>query len=195
MLDLLPDRNADSVARWLKSWPGIKIVARDRAGLYADGARCGAPDAVQVADRWHLLNSLGDALRHAVGRHRRNLAAAVQIMAAAKTPITGVSAPAPGLAQLRADRRAARRERWDEICRLRAQGCPTSGIGKLLGVDRRTVQRWLAAGGEPDHSRPLDPRTFSRPSRHGLKRAGPQAAGSVSSFGGSFSSRVIPEAG
>ncbi|WGR90869.1 ISL3 family transposase (plasmid) [Bradyrhizobium sp. ISRA443] len=157
VLDLLPDRNADSVARWLKSWPGIKIVARDRAGLYADGARCGAPNAVQVADRWHLLNSLGDALRHAVGRHRHNLAAAVQIMAAAKTPITGVSAPAPGLAQLRADRRAARRERWDEICRLRAQGCPTSGIGKLLGVDRRTVQRWLAAGGEPEHSRPHRP--------------------------------------
>ncbi|MHC2338132.1 DNA-binding NarL/FixJ family response regulator [Bradyrhizobium sp. USDA 4454] len=155
VLDLLPDRNAGSVARWLKRWPGIKIVARDRAGLYADGARCGAPNAVQVADRWHLLNSLGDALRHAIGRHRHNLAAAVQIMAAGKTPITGVSASAPGLAQLRADRRAARRERWDEICRLRAQGCATSGIGKLLGVDRRTVQRWLAAGGEPEHAHPL----------------------------------------
>ncbi|WP_375781069.1 transposase [Bradyrhizobium sp. ma5] len=77
VLDLLPDRNAHSVARWLKRWPGIKVVARDRAGLYADGARCRAPDAVQVADRWHLLNSLGETLRHAVGRHRHNVAAAV----------------------------------------------------------------------------------------------------------------------
>ncbi|WP_420969585.1 ISL3 family transposase [Bradyrhizobium sp. B120] len=48
VLDLLPDRNADSVARWLKRWPGIKVVARDRAGLYADVARCGAPNPVQV---------------------------------------------------------------------------------------------------------------------------------------------------
>ncbi len=146
MLDLLPDRNADSVARWLKRWPGIKIVARDRAGLYADGVRCCAPDAVQVADRWHLLNSLGEALRHAVGRHRHNVAAAVQIMASVKIAKFGSSAPPPSLAQLRADRKAARRERWDEICRLREQGCPTSGIAELLGVDRRTVQRWLAAG-------------------------------------------------
>ncbi|WP_346283215.1 ISL3 family transposase [Bradyrhizobium sp. BRP22] len=109
-LDLLPDRKADSVARWLKRWPGIKVVARDRAGLYADGARCGAPDAVQVADRWHL-NSLGEALRHAVGRYRHNVAAAVQIMASAQRATTASSTPPPGLAQLRADRKAARRER------------------------------------------------------------------------------------
>ncbi|MGY8681747.1 ISL3 family transposase [Bradyrhizobium sp. UFLA05-153] len=154
VLDLLPDRNADSVASWLKRWPGIKVVARDRAGLYADGTRCGAPDAVQVADRWHLLNSLGEALRHAVGRHRHNVAAAVQILASAKRAKTGSSARPPGLVRLRADRKAARCERWDEICRLRDQGYPTSRIAQLLGVDRRTVQRWLAAGGEPEHSRP-----------------------------------------
>lgn len=75
VLELLPDRNADSVASCLKRWPGIKVVARDRAGLYADDARCGGPDAVQVADRWHLFNSLGEALRH-TGRHRHNVAAA-----------------------------------------------------------------------------------------------------------------------
>lgn len=154
VLDLLPDRNADSVASWLKRWPGIKIVARDRAGPYADGTRCGAPDAVQVADRWHLLNGLGEALRHAVGRHRHNVAAAVQIMASAQRAKTGSSTPSPGLAQLRADRKAARRERWDKICRLREQGCP---IAQLLGVDRCTVQRWLAADGEPEHSRPHTP--------------------------------------
>ncbi|WP_271557514.1 MULTISPECIES: transposase [unclassified Bradyrhizobium] len=119
VLDLLPDRNAGSVASWLKRWPEIKVVARDRAGLYTDGARCGAPDAVQVADRWHLLNSLGEALRHAVGRHRHSIAAAVQIMASVQRPKTGSSTLPPGLAQLRADRKAARRERWDEICRLR----------------------------------------------------------------------------
>ncbi|MCA6105575.1 ISL3 family transposase, partial [Bradyrhizobium australafricanum] len=157
VLDLLPDRNADSVTHWLKRWPGIKVVARDRAGLYADGARRGAPDAVQVADRWHLLNSMGEAMRHAVGRHRYNVAAAVQIMASTqREPIDRAPSP-PGLAQLRADRKAARRERWDETCRLREQGYPTSRIAQLLGVAQRTVQRWLSAGGEPEHSRPRRP--------------------------------------
>jgi len=157
VLDLLPDRNADSVARQLARWPGIKVVARDRAGLYADGARRGAPDAVQVADRWHLLNSLGEALRHAVGRHRRAVAAAAQIMVSVQKTKTDNSASPPGLAQLRADRKVARCERWNEICRLREQGFPTSRIAQQLGMSMRTVQRWLAAGGEPEHSRPRRP--------------------------------------
>ncbi len=100
---------------------------------------------------------MGEALRHAVGRHRHNVAATVQILASAKRAKTGSSARPPSLVQLRADRKAARCERWDEICRLRDQGYPTSKIAQLLGVDRRTVQRWLAAGGEPEHSRPHRP--------------------------------------
>jgi len=80
VLDLLPDRSADSVARQFKRCRGSRSSPAIVRDFFADGAWRGEPDAVQVADRWHLLNSLGEALRHVVGRHRHAVAAAAQIM-------------------------------------------------------------------------------------------------------------------
>src|SRR5690606_38508677 len=59
-VELLPEARAESAARWLAGHPGIEVVSRDRAGMFADAAALGAPQAVQVADRWHLLRNLGD---------------------------------------------------------------------------------------------------------------------------------------
>src|SRR5207237_10218217 len=66
---LLPDRTAEPVAQWLREHPGVEVIARDRSGAYAEGARHGAPGATQVAGRFHLLQYLDEALPQAFTRH------------------------------------------------------------------------------------------------------------------------------
>ena len=67
-IDLLPDREAGTLSGWLKVHPGIEVVSRDRSRAYANGITVGAPNATQVADRWHLLNNLREALEQCLKR-------------------------------------------------------------------------------------------------------------------------------
>jgi len=78
VIDLLPDRESETVVRWLRQHPGIEIVSRDRGGIYAEATRKAAPGAVQVADRWHLLRNLSEALKNALDPHHRLLAQAAR---------------------------------------------------------------------------------------------------------------------
>jgi len=69
-VDVLPDRNADTVAAWLKAHPQVRIVARDRSKDFARAITRGVPEAVQVLDRWHVLKNLREALERQLGsRH------------------------------------------------------------------------------------------------------------------------------
>lgn len=72
-IEMLPGRSAEALCQWLKENPQVEVVSRDRAEDYARGAAEGAPQAVQVADRWHLLKNLQDALRRVVDRHHQQI--------------------------------------------------------------------------------------------------------------------------
>ena len=77
-IDLLPDRTAETLRQWLAEHPGVEIISRDRAGAYADGATQGAPDAIQVADRFHLLQNVREALQRMLDRNQEGRRAAVE---------------------------------------------------------------------------------------------------------------------
>jgi transposase len=70
VVDLLPERSAESFAAWLAQHPEIEFISRDRQGLYADGAGSGAPQAQQIADRFHLALDLRTAVEQELARHR-----------------------------------------------------------------------------------------------------------------------------
>jgi len=151
-IDVLPDREAQTVRAWLSDHPGIQVVARDRAGAYADGVRSGAPKAVQVTDRWHLLRNIGDALARVLDRHHGDLRAAAATAAKGvqdTQPAPDVSPPAPAAEPHAPDRHAARRDRFNEAMALNGQGWSARRIARAVGVNRQTVQEWVRSGQLP----------------------------------------------
>ena len=147
VIDLLPGRSSEPVTRWLAAHPGVEVVSRDRAGPYADAARTGAPGAIQVADRWHLLVNASDALRHVVERHQPQLRDAVRACIAPASPASHPRAPLPIPGAAPAISPPSRRHaRFEAVQRLHAKGTPIKQIVRQTGVARNAVRRWLRAG-------------------------------------------------
>jgi transposase len=162
VIDLLPDRAADTLAAWLAAHPGVPVVVRDRAGADADGAARGAPDATQAADRWHLLRNSSEALRGVLEQHHRDLREAARTAALPMEPPTPAdttvlepaASPEPEPRLRASERRSraaqARRDaRFAEAVRLREQGLSLRAVARTLGVERKTVRRWWRAGHAP----------------------------------------------
>lgn len=155
VVDILPDRTAESLAQWLQAHPGVAIVSRDRAGTYAEGVRLGAPNVIQVADRWHLLKNLTETVYKALQQHQ---AAIEQIFlqplrqeqASPLVSTAVVHDAGPTAADL------ARQGRAAEAHRLRQQGCTFQAISQQLGICTKTVRRYLS------RSLPLAPLLRSR---------------------------------
>ncbi|MFV9452214.1 ISL3 family transposase [Rhodococcus sp. NM-2] len=145
-IDLLADRTTDTVADWLKEHPGAEVVCRDRAGAYAEGIRVGAPDAVQVADRWHLWHNLADAVEKTVTRHRADLRLPVEEAEDVDVVTAGIDEYARPASEPIDGRLVTRtRERHAAVRQLASQGMSISAIGRKLSLDRRTVRRFARA--------------------------------------------------
>jgi transposase len=159
VVDLLPDRQAETLAAWLRRHPGVEIVARDRAGAYADGIRQGAPEAIQVADRWHLLCNLSAAVQEITDRHASAARAAARRVSETLPTRAAALPPTPlckSNAAVRASQAAlARRQgHYEEVARLRAEGVSLRRIAAKLGIERKTVRRWLRLGHAPRWQKP-----------------------------------------
>jgi transposase len=160
VLDLLPDRQAETVAAWLARHPSVQVVCRDRSAAFADAANQGAPQAQQVADRFHLVQNLGDALLPVLQQQKAALQAAADATARqqAAEPIaldTREDAMARGnqqrrqqqwqqeqdrISQQRLERRQAH---YHQVHTLHAQGERVADIARQVGISRQTVYRYL----------------------------------------------------
>lgn len=161
-VDLLPDRSSTSLAAWLRAHPGVQLIARDRAGVYAEGAQDGAPEAVQVADRWHLVDNLADVLEDFFRSKRVCLTAAT---AALNTPATDAPTPGPSEEVYQGKRRhphpqlararheaaaeagvARRRENYEQVRALHERGAGIMEIARTVGISKMTAYKYLREG-------------------------------------------------
>lgn len=170
VIDGLADRKAETAAAWMATHPEIVLVSRDRGGDYASAAESFAPQAIQCADRFHLLKNLGEALEGVLAHH----------LAAHRTRLTeergarpletahGIQSPklSPKEAELCQAKREERLAQYQHIAALRKLGLSQTAIADQVGVAHSTVSRWLNGGTFPEQqprprkSETCDPSSF-----------------------------------
>ncbi|WP_204985350.1 ISL3 family transposase [Micromonospora globbae] len=137
-VEVFDGRDGDSLAGWLAQHPEVEIICRDRAGGYGEGARQGAPHAVQVADRFHLWQNLGQAVEKTVNAHRAQLAR--------PGPPPPEDTPPQLVRPLPEKKIVTRlREHYTAVQELAAQGMSKAAIGRKLGLHQATVRKFVNA--------------------------------------------------
>lgn len=149
VIDLLPDRTAETLASWLKEHKQVEIVTRDRSPEYARGITLGAPQAQQVADRWHLLVNLRDACIRVLDRLRSELKVSSPVQ---KDQIPRLRSRRSTRKEVTARdaRRAPRLELHEKIHRLWRARHTIKAIARQLKRSRTTVYRYLSMSQYPE---------------------------------------------
>jgi transposase len=187
VIDILPGRDGVALKEWLQEHPGVEVITRDRWAAFAQAANEGAPKAKQVADRWHLLKNLREAVERVLDRFAPQITALAQQAAstdatspppAAEEPTTesrsvqpvpaqvvAPTPPAPLTAreQARRAKKQAREERHRLVRELRDQGVSIRATARQLGVSNKMVIRYRRQDTCPDW----------KPGRHGRTQVDP----------------------
>lgn len=161
-VDLLPERSAEAVVTWLREHEGVEVICRDRCSIFADGASRGAPEAVQVVDRFHLLRNLGKAVEPVIARHTACLQdeggadGAPDPPGQPVAPPPPAAVPAPGGLPPRPT--TSQQVRHAAVQVLVARGMSLSAIARTLDLDRKTVRRYARAATATEAASPRRPR-------------------------------------
>jgi transposase len=153
-IDVLPDRQAETSAAWMRDNPEIHVVSRDRGGEYASAAREGAPQAIQCADRFHVVKNLSEAVQVLLARCLAEILTEKEAKDVDSSgqdeqnkPIISIEEwrpPEPAhVEKVRLARRAGRYARYQHVVELGKQGLATKEIAGRLGMSDRTVRDWL----------------------------------------------------
>jgi transposase len=159
-IEILPNRSAEALADWLRQHPGIEIITRDRSTEYTRGITEGAPHAIQVADRFHILCNLRDALERVLD-HNRDKLGGISLprepgepdeLGAHPHQTNQLHHPAQrSVSELLAqqERRLRRQHTYEQVHKLHSEGVDIRAIGKQLGICRMTVYRYLRLDIDP----------------------------------------------
>ncbi len=152
VIDVLSDRAASSVEAWMRNHPDIERVVRDRDGLYAEGATKGAPEAKQVADRFHLLQNLRKTIEAELAGIR------APTDAVGRPPSHIIGPGANGGSRTRMAGRDMRELMFNRVRSLHEAGESAEAIRLATGLGHRTVRRWVRLKSLPARQR-MAPKT------------------------------------
>jgi transposase len=174
VIDILPGRDGVELKKWLVEHPGVEVVTRDHWAAFAQAVREGASEAKQMADRWHLLKNLREAVERVLARFSPEIAKVVQpptppeppgsstgvepstaLVPAAPAPTGPVTPTLPPTAQspreqARQAKKQAREQRHRRVRELRDQGLSIRATACQLGVSRQVVIRYRRQDTCPD---------------------------------------------
>jgi len=153
VLDLFPERAAGMTADWLRQHPDVEIISRDRCGLFAQGAQEGAPQARQIADRFHIVQNLREAVQVQLGRAAGF--SARPLLPTDGDEVASVRDKHGGAEHRRLSRMAnqhSRQAAFDHVRVLWNEGRNVRDIVQQTGFDRRTITKWIRADTVPERS-------------------------------------------
>lgn len=161
-IDVLADRSVEIVSAWFENHPSVEVVSRDRSSEYAAAIRKGAPQALQVADLWHLGKNLAESVSTLLARCRAEIRAGLSlqvqpIQEQEDSDSVGEQERRPARSRsvrlAQEGRRAQKWDRYTQVIALHQQGLRAADIASRIGIGERTVHRWLAHGSFPEARR------------------------------------------